>query len=409
MGRAYAGLAVMCRNLGRREEAEQYFKLAVARTDRMTERERYRTRGAYYLFLRNSDLAIKEFSELLRQYPADDAARNNLALAYFFKRDIARAASEQKEAIKIYPKNLLYRNNATLYDMYAGQFADAIAEAGELLKLNSHFYQAYLPIALSQLAQGRTAQAEAAYGQMAAMSPGGASLAAMGMADIALYEGRNNDAETILQKAIASDQAAHYISAAAVKMAALAGAERNRARAVEAADGALASDRDAGVEFAAARALLDAGQEAKALSVASRLAAQLEPEPQSYAKLLQGEAVLEKDPREALRLFQDAGKLVDTWLSRLDMARAYLAAGAYTEASSELDNCRQRSGEATAVFLDDIPSYRYFAPVYYYTGRVQEGNKSPAAVDSFKQFLTIKAKADPGDRMVADARRRTDR
>ncbi|HUK19511.1 MAG TPA: protein kinase [Bryobacteraceae bacterium] len=406
MGRAYAGLAVAYRNLGHRDEAEQYFKLAISRIDRMTERERYRTRGAYYLFQRNSDLAIKEFSDLLKQFPADDAARTNLALAYFYKRDIARAAAEQKEAIKIYPRNLLYRHNATLYDMYAGQFAAAIADGGELLKLNPKFYQAYLPIALAQLAQGKTAEAEAAYRQMQAMGPDGASLAAMGLADIALYEGRNSDAAAILQNGIAADLAAKNNSAAAIKMAALAGADRKRARAAENAAKALAADNDVGVAFAAARALREAGQEGKALAIAADLAKHLEPEPQAYAKLLEGEAVLEKNPRAAVGLFQDAGKLVDTWLGRLDLAQAYLAAGAFTEASSELDNCRNRSGEATAVFLDDIPSYRYFPPVYYYLGRVQQGNRSPAAAESFRQFLAIKAKADAGDRMVEDARKR---
>jgi len=29
--------------------------------------------------------------------------------------------------------------------------------------------------------------------------------------------------------------------------------------------------------------------------------------------------------------------------------------------------------EATAVFLDDVPTYRLFPPVYYYLGRAQEG------------------------------------
>ena len=409
MGRAYAGLAVYYRNSGRREQAGQYFKLAISKIDRMTERERYRTRGAYYLFLRNTDQAIQEFSALLKQFPADDAARNNLALAYFFKRDIARAAAEQKEALKIYPKNQLYLHNATLYDMYAGHFDAAIAGAGQLLKANPNSFRDYLPIALSQLAKNNIAEAAVAYKQMQALSPDGASLAAVGLADIALYEGRNGDAAAILQAGIAADLAAKNNSAAAIKMAALAAADRNRAKGAEMAAQALATDKDRGVAFSAARAFLEAGQPAKALAIASDLARQLEPEPQAYAKLLQAEAILEKSPREAITLLQDAGKLMDTWLGHLDLARAYLAAGAFPEASSELDTCRNRSGEATAVFLDDIPSFHYFPPVYYYMGRAQEGNQSSGAAESFRQFLAIKAKADPGDRMVEDARKRAGR
>ena len=49
--------------------------------------------------------------------------------------------------------------------------------------------------------------------------------------------------------------------------------------------------------------------------------------------------------------------------------------------------CLKRKGEATSIFLDDFPSYRYFAPVYYYLGRAQEGLKSPAAKESYQKFL----------------------
>jgi hypothetical protein len=31
----------------------------------------------------------------------------------------------------------------------------------------------------------------------------------------------------------------------------------------------------------------------------------------------------------------------------------------------------KRRGEATAVFLDEVPSYRYLPPVYYYLGRAR--------------------------------------
>jgi len=65
----------------------------------------------------------------------------------------------------------------------------------------------------------------------------------------------------------------------------------------------------------------------------------------------------------------------------------------------------KRKGEASAVFLDDVPTFRAFPPVYYYLGRAQEGLKSPAAADSYKALLSIKEKGDEAG-LVADARRR---
>ncbi len=78
------------------------------------------------------------------------------------------------------------------------------------------------------------------------------------------------------------------------------------------------------------------------------------------------------------------------------LGRAYLEAGEFIEAHSEFDMCLKRKGEASSIFLDDFPSYRYFAPVYYYLGRSQEGLKSPAAKESYQKFLKIKERADAG-------------
>ena len=80
-------------------------------------------------------------------------------------------------------------------------------------------------------------------------------------------------------------------------------------------------------------------------------------------------------------------------------------ASAFPQANTQLETCVKRRGEAVAVFLDDVPSLRYFPAVYYYLGRAQEGLKSPAFADSYKAFLAIKTGGGE-DPLVADARRR---
>jgi hypothetical protein len=158
--------------------------------------------------------------------------------------------------------------------------------------------------------------------------------------------------------------------------------------------------------FWAARLYLDTSDESKALNLARRLAAQLEPDPQAYAKLIEGEVGLKHHKsQEALKLFLESRKLADTWMGRFDAGRAYVEAGAFAEAGSELEVCLKRRGEATALFLDESPTYHLFPPVYYYLGRAQEGLKSPAASESYKTFLGMKEKGDK-EALVADARRR---
>ena len=158
--------------------------------------------------------------------------------------------------------------------------------------------------------------------------------------------------------------------------------------------------------IAAGLAYARAGAAAKAEPVVKALSARLSADPRAYAQLISGEIELERgNAREALRFFNEAQKIADTWLGRFDRGRAYIEIQEYTEASSELDACLKRRGEATAIFLDDVPSLHLLPEVYYYTGRAQQGLNSPGAAESFRTFLQMKQKS-AGDRLVVDARKR---
>jgi len=73
-GRAYAGLASASANLGRSADAERYYKLALEQTARMSDRENLRTRGSYFLYMKDPK-AIAEFTELVKVYPNDTAGQ----------------------------------------------------------------------------------------------------------------------------------------------------------------------------------------------------------------------------------------------------------------------------------------------------------------------------------------------
>jgi predicted Zn-dependent protease len=151
---------------------------------------------------------------------------------------------------------------------------------------------------------------------------------------------------------------------------------------------------------------IEGGQEAKARTIASEFEKRLEPEPRSYGKLIEAAVLLKhgKAP-DAIGLLEQASKLTDSWMARFTLGRAYLAAGAFTEADAELDHCLKRRGEATEMFLDDLPTYHFVPQVYYYLGRAQEGLKSAGAKDSYRTYLSLKQKADV-DPLVNDARKR---
>jgi len=410
MGRAYAGLALVYRNRGQDEKANMYFEKVMPLIDQMTDREKYRTRGVYYLFNRDFKKAAEEYSALIQQFPMDSAAHTNLPLAYFYNREMQKAFEEGQKAAEFAPKNILPRINLVWYAIGIGKFDVAEEVFRGVMQMNPEFFDALVPLALVQLAQDRPREAEKTYLEISSKDARLASLAAIGLADLALYEGRLNDARKILDAGIEADLKNKLEDEASLKSVMLTQtlvAQGKMKEAIQAADHVAASSEKESNLFSIALVYVEAGQPGLAAKVAEELNAKPNPELQAYARIIEGEvAQKEGNIPGAVNLYYKSTALLDTWIGHLALGCAHLEAKEYIEAHSEFDMCLKRRGEATSIFLDDFPSYRYFAPVYYYLGRAQEGLKSPAAKESYQKFLKIKERADPGDPLVEDAQKR---
>jgi tetratricopeptide (TPR) repeat protein/tRNA A-37 threonylcarbamoyl transferase component Bud32 len=410
MGRAYAGAAVALANMNRREEAAEYFELAMSHIEHMSEREKFRTRGTYYLMTRNYPKASEVYEQLVEAYPHDEVARVNLVLGYFYGRQMDRALIAAQDAVEKFPESVIALANLGLIAMYAGDFETAKSQIAILFQAHPSYETAYVGLALSQQALGETEEATQTYRTLADISRFGASLAASGLADLALAGGRYGDAVEILENAAAVDIANGDEAAAGRKFTALAhaqlmGGQSNAA--VATADRAVETSQQDPVLFEAARVHVEAGSFSRASDLASQLGGRLAPEPRAYAKLIEGEiALANEEASQAVSLFNEAQAILDTWLGRVDLGRAYLESGAFLEAHAEFEAALRRQGEAASVFLDDLPTIHYLPPLHYWLGRALEGLGSPAAADSYRTFLAIKANADE-DALVADARRRS--
>ena len=74
------------------------------------------------------------------------------------------------------------------------------------------------------------------------------------------------------------------------------------------------------------------------------------------------------------------------------------------EAFDEFDSCLERRGEATAVFLDDIPTFRHLAALSYWIARAQDGlGMGTAATENYQAFLALRPDGGP---LADDANRR---
>jgi eukaryotic-like serine/threonine-protein kinase len=229
---------------------------------------------------------------------------------------------------------------------------------------------------------------------------------------LAAYHGRFSEAVRILEQSAASELAAKNPENAAAKFAALAQTQllrgQNRA-ALAAAKKALTISHSAQLRFLVARIFLEAGEVAQAQKLAAGLGYELTAELQAYGKIIEGMSARKRgDVRPAIKLISDANNLLDTWIGRFELGRAYLQAGAFAEADSEFDGCVKRRGEALELFIENVPTYAFFPLLYYYQGRVREGMKSEGFTEFYRTYLSIRGQAGE-DPLLAEVRQRAER
>jgi len=410
LGRAHAGLAVVYRNRRNKIEANKYYQKAMTLLGQMTDREKYRTRGGYYFLNNNYKQAIQEYSSLKEQYPADSGVDTNLSLAYFYTRNMQKAFEEGQRTVDREPESITPWNNLIWYAIAVGKFDKADKEVRKLIEFDPTFPDAYVLLALIEIEKGRNNNAEEAYQKLASFGAYEESWASVGLADLALYEGRSNDAKKILETGISKDLKEDDKYSAAYKYTMLAHTlllQDKKALALDTADSAAAASKGEDILYAAAQIYIQAGEEEKAKNIAEELSARVQSDPQAYSKLIEGEIMLAKgNTIEAVNLFQEAQVFTDTWLGHFALGRAFLESEEYIEAHSEFELCFKRYGETASIFLNDLPSFHRFPPVHYYYGRTQEALNSGAASESYEKFLKTKEKDDGSDPMVKDARSR---
>jgi tetratricopeptide (TPR) repeat protein len=241
-GRAYSGLAVSAYKVGRSAEAEEAYKKAFSLLDRMTEREKLRTLGGYYLqFTKSYDKAVDNYGELVKRYPADSSGHGMLAYAYFGTLNFTKAWDEGREAMRLAPHSQIVKSNNALYAMYAGDFGAGMNLANQVVAADPKYFKAYLPLAIGALDAGNVIAAKQAYLDMSAATPTGRSLAETGLADIDLYLGRHPDAERRLRDALRDDRQGRRTQGTIAKQTALADALLQQGRTAQAKAEALAA------------------------------------------------------------------------------------------------------------------------------------------------------------------------
>ena len=366
-GRAYSGWALSLFYLGREDQATALWERALTEMDTMSERERYRTLGLYYVAVAGDyPKAVESYQTLVEKYPADNTGHNNMAISYYFMLDFEKAMESAGRGLDIYPNNKTVRSNYAIFAMLAGQFENGAKHSEELLAVDPGMWKAWLPIAMARLAEGDIDGAKAAYESMAAASERGAPFANLGLADIALFVGDFTIAVELLEAGVSDDSVDGNTRLLGRKYLALAEARRgkgDKSGAREALLQALETQQGNGQLVPAALIGLSLGDKQFAADIAATLSEELPPNSRSYARVIEGAIATEEGRNaDAIDALRSAIALTDSWLVRYYLGRAYYEAGRYLEALDEFELCLERRGEVTALFQDDDePTWHYMS------------------------------------------------
>ncbi|MCH8807538.1 MAG: hypothetical protein IH986_15835 [Planctomycetes bacterium] len=122
----------------------------------------------------------------------------------------------------------------------------------------------------------------------------------------------------------------------------------------------------------AAISYLRAGKIDAATAIADSLSQTLRPQHRAYGLMIKALVDLESGREmDAIDKLRAATEFADLWLIRFHTGRAYLAAGYAVEALADFEMAAARHGEASAIFLDDTPTYRYLATLPSWLDRAQ--------------------------------------
>ena len=168
---------------------------------------------------------------------------------------------------------------------------------------------------------------------MASTGTDGASLSAMGLADLEFYRGRWSAAEHELTQAIPVDLQQKANGPAAEKTIALAEtfeAEGRRAQALEAAQRALKISREPATLLPAARLFARLGQTKEAAAIVTELDNTLQTQNRAYARIIEGDLALRANKlADAIDAYRASAKLLDMWLPHFALGVAYAQAGGH--------------------------------------------------------------------------------
>jgi tetratricopeptide (TPR) repeat protein len=409
---AHEYLGVAYQHIGNPVRAREHLSEATRLVEHVSEGEKRKILGDYFLLIRDYDQAIAELQVLARLHPQDAAAHLNLGQCYLGNFDFEQALAETEEAVRLDPQPSPLTNLADIY-LLRGEADRGILLAEQILRDNPNEQRALYDLGRGYIAKRQLDQARKVFERLAAGRGEMESDARAALADLAVASGRFREGVAQLQTAIILDRRKGMAYGAATKTLQLA---------------AIYLKRGSEEQFNKATAEIEKGETEPQLLLltgslyarahrtdrAGGVLALLErqtnqdqvPMLNSAVQLLHADIELaQRDPNSAVKAAEAAVRYENSTFAHETLGRAYHAAGRYRDAIREFEGVLSRSNERIESY--DRPAFHDVVELHYSLGVLydQVGQTDRASVH-LKEFLSYWSNPDTDMEIYKDAKRR---
>jgi tetratricopeptide (TPR) repeat protein/tRNA A-37 threonylcarbamoyl transferase component Bud32 len=400
---AHAALGLALFDLTDFPAAAAELRLALKDADRLPQRRRLALLAASYEAEGQFVESIAAAEQLLSAWPGDLETETAVTATAVDAGDWPLALELGRRAVGDHRRAVIARSNLVLAELGNEGVADAVRDGDALVAefaRPSRFAFAFT--AMAHALSGDRVRALDVYDRLAAQDP---EYADEGRADLAVYEGRLDDAESVLRGQVDAGLArgepwgvrTEYVSLARVLL------RRNDKRGAVSAARAVLGGGSVRLQYQAASLLAEAGDPSPASEFARTWADHPSPEWRAFAKLAEGDVDRARGAlREAEAAYLVASRFGDGWMAHERLGRALLAQGRWSAAEDAFSFCLARSGMGV-VF--GTPTLQLLPDVFYGLARAREGGKSPLAAEAYAAVVALSPAAQD-DPLTDDARRR---
>jgi tetratricopeptide (TPR) repeat protein len=392
---ARSSLGLGLYNAGARVDAITELERAVQTVDRIPERQRLTLMGDYYGSVGRYSESIMAYEQLLAKWPGDARTEINLVATALDADSWQIALEAGRRAAKDHPQYEVVRRNLVLAELGNELLDDARRDGSALLaSANQPSSQALTSLMVADALLDRRDEARGLLARLRAIDPDRVPLVT---ADLALYEGRLDDADVALHAGSATPASQLVIARLQLRRG-------ERAGALAAATAAMAIE-GLPVEYLAASLVVDAGGSTGIADKARAWRASPEGPRRCFGALLDGDLALAAHrASDAVAAYREAARLGSSWIIHARLARGLLAADQIAEAEHELGWCLAHRGQGALV---ENPSLSLLPEVYVEVARSADArNADPAHVREAYRAVVDLAPAAQHDPWTELARQR---